>query len=132
MAKSSNMSTMTMSNVASRNNTDSPHPVGSNAMGSAGMIRDRCHRGTKGLGLGDSPVLALQRLVHRLVGDLTTSHPGNSHSVSNNTGVNNTSTSHNTTMAKSSNKSSMTNSSDKTPPDKTSSNDSWVDCSHKS
>merc|ERR1719464_1796747 len=119
-------------------------------MGGAGVIRDSSDRGPKGLGLGDPPVLALQRLVHGLVGDLTTSHSGNSHRAGNNTGANhrscaqNTSmsdssnkstmsdSSHKSTMADSSNKSTMSESSDKTTPDKTSSNNSWVHCSHKS
>merc|ERR1719234_2691065 len=107
-------------------------------MGGAGVIRDSSDRGPKGLGLGDPPVLALQRLVHGLVGDLTTSHSGNS---GNNTGANHRSSTHKTsmsdssnksTMSESSNKATMSNSSNKSSTDKTSSNNSWVDCSHKS
>merc|ERR1711887_419068 len=118
VSNSSNKSAM--SNVTSRHNTDSPHPVGSNSMGGARVVSNSSDRGPESLGLGDSPVLALQRLVHRLVGDLTTSHCGNSHRVGNNSGANHRSSSHNTSMASSSNKSAMCNSSDKTATDKTS------------
>merc|ERR1719234_3115284 len=108
MSNSSNKST-----VSDSGNTDSPHPVGSHSMGGAGVIRDSSDRGPKGLGLGDPPVLALQRLVHGLVGDLTTSHSGNSHRAGNNTSANHRSCACNTSMSNSSNKSTMSESSHK-------------------
>merc|ERR1719234_2117695 len=117
MSDSSNKSTMSnsskKSSVSNGGNTDSPHPVGSNSMCGAGVIRDSSDRGPKGLGLGDPPVLALQRLVHGLVGDLTTSHSGNSHRAGNNTSANHRSSTHNSSMSDSSNKSTMSDSSTK-------------------
>merc|ERR1712055_777072 len=111
MSNSSNKSTMSNSSnksaMSDGGNTDSHHPVGSNSMGGAGVVRDSSDRGPEGLGLGDPPVLTLQRLVHRLVGDLTTSHCGNSHRAGNNTSANHRSSTYNTSMANSSNKSTV-------------------------
>merc|ERR1719430_1461652 len=69
------------SNKARGDDTDSPHPVGADTVGGARMVSDSSDRGSESLGLGDAPVLALQRLVHGLVGRLAACH--SNHSVTN-------------------------------------------------
>merc|ERR1719209_2687751 len=74
-------SNQAVSNKARGDGTDSPHPVGADTVGGARMVSDSSDRGSESLGLGDAPVLALQRLVHGLVGRLATCH--SNHGVTN-------------------------------------------------
>ena len=83
---SSNQSTV--SNETRGDNTNSPHPVGADAVGGAWVVSNSSDRGSESLGLGDSPVLALQRLVHRLVGHLATSNSDSVAEASNNSVTN--------------------------------------------
>ena len=78
----------TVSNETRGDNTDSPHPVGTDSVGGAGVVSNSSDRGSESLGLGDSSVLALQRLVHRLVGHLATSNSDSVAEASNNSVTN--------------------------------------------
>jgi hypothetical protein len=78
----------TVSNETRGDNTDSPHPVGADAVGGAWVVSNSSDRGSESLGLGDAPVLALQRLVHRLVGHLATSNSDSVAEASNNSVTN--------------------------------------------
>merc|ERR1719430_2137984 len=50
------------------------NPVGADTVGGAGVVSNSSDRRSESLGLGDSSVLALQRLVHRLVGHLASAN----------------------------------------------------------
>ena len=69
-----NSSHQSVSNEARGDNTDSPHPVGADTMGGARVVSNSSDRGSESLRLGDTPVLALQGLVHRLVGHLASAN----------------------------------------------------------
>ena len=110
----------TMSDKARRHNTNGPHPVGADPMGGTWVVRDSGHWRSESLGLGHPPVLTLQRLRHRLVGDLTTSNLSNSHSGGNNSSADERCPCHKTTNCRV----SCSN--------KTASHNTGMDGSHKS
>merc|ERR1712243_278225 len=75
------MANDTMANTMSNRSNGNPggdksrsNPVGANTVGGARVVSNSSDGGSESLGLGDSPVLALQRLVHRLVGHLASAN----------------------------------------------------------